>query len=363
MALRYQTRVWRRRLVTAVICLGLIFYLGNSLGLLSLFKRGHDTWAWDSSCYKLSPFNKACAASRASIAPDVQIVVETGGSEPQDRLLSQLASTLSNVPRQNILIFSDLEEDVKSFHVHDALADISLQERKEYPEFTFYDKLQTYQKLGKDTRELEGGWELAKYKNLAIKRKIWKMLKSNTLPRRKWYVFIDTDTFIEWDNLLGLLEHSDPQKLLYMGSPVWADPKAPFAHGGSAYVLSYSVLEALNMPERGGYEGPMYSQFGFNTSGTCCGDEALGKVLKQRGIGLKGYWPMLNGEIPATVGYGDEIWCEPVLSLHHVTGEDMEDLWQWVGDWKARTMSMVYKFIFQHPLVSSNNSRLKPRRC
>jgi hypothetical protein len=342
MVLRYSSRAWRRRLGTAIVCLGLILYLANPY---DLFKRGYDTWAWDRSCYGLSPFSKACTASRASIAPDVQIVVETGGSEPQDRLLYQLATMLSNVPRQNILIFSDLEEDVESFHIHDALADVSMQERKEFPEFTFYDELQTYQKLGKDTRKLKGGWKLAKYKNLAIKRKIWKMLKSNALPKRKWYVFIDTDTFVEWDNLLAMLEHFDPRKKLYMGSPVWADPKAPFAHGGSGYVLSYSALEKLNMPDRGGYEGEMYSQFGFNTSSTCCGDDALAKVLTPKGIMLKGYWPMFNGEVPATLGFGGEIWCEPVLSLHHVSGKDMENLWQWIEDWKARTMSMVCTFI------------------
>ncbi|PQE29652.1 glycosyltransferase family 31 protein [Rutstroemia sp. NJR-2017a BBW] len=316
MVLRYSTRVWRRRLGIALICFGLIFYLGNPL---ELFKRGYDTWAWDHSCYGLSPFSKACTASRASIAPEVQIVVETGGSEPQDRLLSQLATMLSHVPRQNILIFSDLEEDVEGFHIHDALADVSMLERREFPEFEIYDELQRYKRLGKDTRKLKGGWMLAKYKNLAIKRKIWKMLRSNAVPKRKWYVFIDTDTFVEWDNLLAMLEHFNPQKNLYMGSPVWANPKAPFAHGGSG-------------------------QFGFNTSSTCCGDDALAKVLTPKGIKLKGYWPMFNGEVPSTLGFGSEIWCEPVLSLHHVSGKDMENLWRWVEDWKARTMNMPFLF-------------------
>jgi len=359
MALCYPSRVWRRRILKTIICLSLTFFLANTFQLLNLFGRRYDTWAWDRSCHGLSPFNKACTASRASIAPDVQIVVETSGSEPYSRLLYQLATMLSDVPRQNILIFSDLEEDIESFHIHDALADVSIQERKDYPEFALYDELQMYQQLGKDTRKLEGGWKLAKYKNMAIKRKIWKMMReaSNTLPRRKWYVFIDTDTFVEWDNILALLEHLDPRKNLYIGSPVWI-PKAPFAHGGSAYVLSYSALDSLNMPGRSGREGPMHSQFGVNTTALCCGDKALAVALKQRGIGLKGYWPMFNGEIPATVGFGREIWCEPVLSLHHLTGTEMEDLWQWIQDWKARSMGMVCKFIFECLLVS-DNPRLK----
>lgn len=351
MVLGCPSHVWRRRPFKAITCLGLTFFLVNTFQLLNLSKQRYDIWAWDGSCHGLSPFNKACTALRASIAPDVQIVVETSGSEPRSRLLSQLVTMLSNVPRQNILIFSDLEEDIGSFHTQDALADISVQERKDYPEFAFYDELQTYQQLGKDTRKLKGGWKLAKYKNMAIKRKVWKMLgeTTNALPRRKWYVFIDTDTFVEWDNILALLEHLDPKKNLYLGSPVWV-PEAPFAHGGSGYVLSYSALESLNMPSGGGSEGPMYSQFGVNTTALCCGDKALAIALKRRGIGLKGYWPMFNGEIPATVGFGSEIWCEPVLSLHHLNGTEMEDLWQWIENWKARAMSMVCKFIFEHLL-------------
>ncbi|ATZ46428.1 hypothetical protein BCIN_01g10270 [Botrytis cinerea B05.10] len=353
MALRYPMRSRRYKFLKAIICVAITFILATRIPLPDLTKRRFDTWIWDRSCHKLSPFSKTCTASRASIASDVQIVIETGGSEPQSRLQYQLATIMSEVPRQNILIFSDLEEEVDSFHVHDALADISIRERKNYPEFKFYDELQMYQQLGKDTRELKGGWKLAKYKNMAIKRKIWRMLgeTNSALPRRKWYVFIDTDTFVEWDNLLVLLENLDPQKKLYIGSPVWADPKAPFAHGGSAYALSYSALESLNTHDLDGYREPMYSQFGVNTTDLCCGDEALAKALKKIGIRLKGYWPMFNGEVPSTVGFGSEIWCEPVLSLHHLAGTDMEDLWLWIEDWKARTMSMqpfLFKDLFEY---------------
>jgi hypothetical protein len=284
-------------------------------------------------------------ASRASIAQYVQVVVETGGSEPQSRLRYQLDTMLSDVPPQNILILSDLEEDIGAFHAHDVYADISRQERDSYPEFALYDKLKTYQQQGEDTRKLEGGWKLAKYKKLAMKRKMWKMQQQlgDGHLRWKWFVFIDTDTFIEWDNLLAFLEHFDAQKKLYMGSPVWL-PDLQFAHGGSAYILSYGAMESLNMPDR---ERSMHSQYGLNTTALCCGDQALAVVLKQRGIRLSGYWPMFNGEIPITVGFGREIWCEPVLSLHHLIGTDMEDLYRWVEDWKVRTMGMVCEFLCQ----------------
>jgi hypothetical protein len=179
--------------------------------------------------------------------------------------------------------------------------------------------------------------------NLAMKRKIWRMqheIGHGHTALKKWFVFIDTDTFVEWDNLLGLLEHLDATKEIYIGSPVWL-PELQFAHGGSAYILSYGALKALNNPGSQDEKGPMYSQFGLNVTALCCGDEALARVLKSKGVTLKGYWPMFNGELPATVSFGRDLWCEPVISLHHIGGEDMQSLWQWIEDWKVRTMSMV----------------------
>jgi len=90
------------------------------------------------------------------------VVVKTGGSEPQSRLRSQLATVLSTIPHENLIIFSDMEEQVGAYHIHDVYADMSEQERASYPEFALYDAQQMLQRQGKDTRSMEGGWELAK---------------------------------------------------------------------------------------------------------------------------------------------------------------------------------------------------------
>lgn len=169
--------------------------------------------------------------------------------------------------------------------------------------------------------------------NLAMKRKIWAMRDDHNIRKMKWFVFIDTDTFVNWDNLLGLLDHLNPGKPMYIGSPVWL-PKMPFAHGGSAYLLSHSALETLNDDSQDD-RMPRYSQYGLNTTALCCGDEALARVLKPKGIHLRGYWPMFNGEVPATLSFGRDLWCEPVISLHHLGGEDMKNFWEWITVWKS----------------------------
>ena len=116
--------------------------------------------------------------------------------------------------------------------------------------------------------------------------------------------------------------------------------------GGSAYVLSYAALKALNTADLHGHGDIFPSQFGVNTSALCCGDEALARALRPRGVKLSGYWPMFNGELPTTLAFGKDLWCEPVVSLHHISGEHLESLWKWVESWRMRTENLVYILIF-----------------
>lgn len=158
--------LWRyprhaRRAVKGLICLSATLFLLHSFHLLDFSARRYNTWAW-TACPGSPAFKPSCKASRTAIAQDVQIVVKTGGTEPQSRLRCQLSTILSQVPPQNVLVFSNLEEDVGSYHVHDVYADISDQERMGYPEFALYDAQQMYKQQGKDTRELHGGWDLDK---------------------------------------------------------------------------------------------------------------------------------------------------------------------------------------------------------
>lgn len=159
MARRYPRHA--RRAINGLACLAVILFLLHPYWPRYFFARRYDTWTW-TSCPASSPFEQSCTTSRARIARDIQVVVKTGGSESQSRLRSQLTSVLSKIPRQNVLIFSDLEEQVGPYHVRDVYADISEQERVNYPEFVLYDAQQEYKKQAMDTRGLQGGWDLAK---------------------------------------------------------------------------------------------------------------------------------------------------------------------------------------------------------
>lgn len=159
MAWRYSR--YTRRFLQSTICLIGIFTLLHSFQLLDLSKRRYDTWDW-TPCPESSTLSQTCIDSGFKILQDVQIIVKTGGTEPRSRLSRQLATMLSQIPPENILVFSDLEEHVGGMHVQDVYADISERERANYPEFALYDLQQDFKQAGKDTRKLRGGWDLAK---------------------------------------------------------------------------------------------------------------------------------------------------------------------------------------------------------
>ncbi|CZT44352.1 uncharacterized protein RSE6_04508 [Rhynchosporium secalis] len=313
-------------------------------------KRGYYNWLWEPS-NGVSPFDEANKSQRAAIARDVLVVVKTGGSEPLGRLKTQIETLLTEVPKNNLLLVSDLEEDAGSYCIQDILKDIPREERALYPEFGLYDQQQVLKAEGKDTRELNG-WELDRYKNLPLKRMIWNsQQKLKEGQRKKWFLFIDTDTWVELDNVFELLGHLDHTDKLYMGSPVWTESQLEFAHGGSGYVLSYGALKALNKPDAHTIGTPLYSQFGVNVTSICCGDLAVALALDDRGISMKGYWPMFSGEIAATTPYGDNHWCEPVISFHHMGESELVDFGKWHNNWKAKTKGVqpfLYRDVYEY---------------
>ena len=239
----HHPRVWYIALITRGLTLVLVlFVLLYTSDLLDFTSRRFDTWAWN-ACPK-TLFDKSCQAPRSKLVQDVQVILRTGGSEPLSRIRSHLSTVLYPIPPGNVVVFSDLEETLGGVHIQDAYTNISKEELHLYPEFALYDIQQEYQDEGKDTRELQGGWILGKYMNLPMKRKIWEMqqeLSEKGLPRKKWFVFVETDTFIEWENLFELLSHLDATKPVYIGSPVWLDDVI-FAHGKNVSVLRHPEL-------------------------------------------------------------------------------------------------------------------------
>jgi hypothetical protein len=260
-------------------------------------------------------------------AVNVVVSIKTGASEAAEKLPAQMQTTLRCA--KNVFFFSDLEQDVRQYHLHDALGTISASVVDNNPDFNFYRKQYELWRSDKNISALKGAknpespndlaaWTLDKYKNVHILEKTWALK-----PDIDWYVFIDADTYVFWSNLLLWLDTMDPTKKSYFGSEVIISGER-FAHGGTGIVLSKAAMYEIAVTHNGTaarWDPKIHEQ--------CCGDLVLGLALKEYGTELQDVWPLMSGETPATMPFGPgtpEYLCRPALTMHHLTPTDMRQL-------------------------------------
>lgn len=141
------------------------------------------------------------------------------------------------------MIYSDLAEKFEVNAIFDALEDVNDTIKQEHHDFELYRRLQQHSRRSVLTQaELSGatvsvhsasgntenpGWKIDKWKFLPMMKRT---LQEH--PDKRWYVFLETDTFIFWETLLAYLAVLDPNKPYYVGSPALIGGEE-FAHGGS----------------------------------------------------------------------------------------------------------------------------------
>lgn len=268
--------------------------------------------------------NSRCNAYKKS--DDIQVVLKTGANEVFDKLPTQLLTMLQCV--SDLLIFSDLEQQLGAYHIHDALDNITEAVKTGNGDFDYYRTLQEYKKLGMDIGKLkestgDAAWNLDKYKFIPMLEKSWQMK-----PHKRWYVFIEADTYLVWSNLLLWLEKMDPDELIYLGSPTYiADEE--FGHGGSGVILSGAAM--AKMFEKGtGKAG----RFDVMAKDEQLGDLILMKALRENGVKFRSAWPTLQAEKPSTIPFGPgpdngvRHWCQPIVTMHHITAGEASAIWQ-----------------------------------
>jgi PAN domain len=336
----------------AVFLLSLALWLFSALHITSIDSlRGrlteplhldsNRTLQWTPS--KLdSTTDRRCHA--VSSPPEIAVIVKTGANVLYDKLPTQLLTALrcANDP----LIFSDLAQTLGPYQVHDVLDNVTAAV-KNSPDFDYYHKLQEYHKFGQDIRELrdngDAAWKLDRYKFIPMLQKTWKMR-----PNREWYVFLEGDTYIMWTNLMLWLQHFDPDKLYYFGEQTYVNNEG-FAHGGSGFVISRGAMSKVldNDPD-------ITSRYDEIARNEFYGDYVLMKALKEKGVELGLYKPMLQGEPPSTLRFGpgrymgERYWCQPLISLHHVTPGDVDAVWQYEQQRHDPSQPILFADMYKH---------------
>lgn len=277
-------------------------------------------------------------------ADDVVVVLKTGSTELQDKLPIHLTTTLRCY--QHYILFSDFEETFQGETIIDALSSVDPKIQEEHPDFELWRRLKKSGRAALQPHELSGpvsrpngnagkksnpGWKLDKWKFLPMVNRTL-----HEYPDKKWYLFVETDTYVHWHGLLNYLKVLDWTQPLYVGAQAWIG-NIEFAHGGSGFLASRTSMEQVVRMFRA-----QQSAVELFTIGHWAGDAILGKAFKDVGSPLKRGWPIWQGDDIGQITWeraekAGRLWCRPAISYHHLSPSAVESLWEFEQDWITKT--------------------------
>ncbi|EPE35713.1 hypothetical protein GLAREA_05050 [Glarea lozoyensis ATCC 20868] len=269
---------------------------------------------------------------------NIGVAIKTGATEATEKIPALMQTRLRCL--ENVFFFSDLEQDIDSHHLYDALDTISEAFLNENQDFTFYRQQKTLWQRTQNITSLRGtknpespnvlaAWTLDKYKFIHIVEKTWALK-----PDLDWYLFLDADTYVVWPNMIHWLSTLDPNRKSYFGSEVSINDIA-FAHGGSGIILSKALVYEIAVTRKG-----VAAQWDGRTKERCCGDLVLAEMMREFGTRLRDVWPLMSGERPESLPFGPgsgEYWCKPALTFHHVSVAGMKRFSDFEEAWWDRT--------------------------
>ncbi|KAH9219261.1 hypothetical protein DL95DRAFT_292216 [Leptodontidium sp. 2 PMI_412] len=274
------------------------------------------------------------------------VTIKTGATEAAEKIPVQLETTLKCVPLENVLWYSDMAQKVGEHQLVDALDAIPASVKDGNSDFDIYRKQQELQdpvkvvSLLKDMKHPKendklAAWALDKYKNIHIVEKSW-----NAKPHADWYIHIDADTYVIWSSLMAWIRKLDPSKKSFLGSMACLEG-LPFAHGGSGILVSRGATESLVIEHNG-----TAARWDPRIAGNCCGDAILAEAFKAQNIPVMNSWPSVNGESPSTIPFQSESWCQPLVTLHHVSTGDAERLRSFEDKRRKKSAPVLYSELF-----------------
>jgi hypothetical protein len=267
----------------------------------------------------------------------IVITVNTGATEVLDRVPTQLRTSLLCAP--NVYIYSDLGHTLGDHQVYDALDTTPASVMEGNSDFDIYRKqlklkdpvrVAEFLKGMKDPRSSDAlaAWTLDKYKKLHILEKVWDMQ-----PDMDWYFHIDADTYVIWSSLVAWLEKLDPTKESFLGSLSFIN-NLPFAHGGSGMLMSGPAMRNFVVKHNG-----TANLWDYKMHDECCADWVLAQILKEYGMELMNSWPTIQGEAQSTIPFDSTHWCQPLVTMHHVSPLEAAQMGDFEEKRKNKTVS------------------------
>ncbi|KAI0532008.1 hypothetical protein GGR58DRAFT_523655 [Xylaria digitata] len=307
-----------------------------TISIISLFTV-FNTWRTQNLIFTSNSLirDALLACPESPLLDDVLVVMRTGATEVLVKLPVHFQTVLKCVP--DYVVYSDLEENVEGHHTFDVLSQISDHYRRSAPEFWLYNKLRASGREGLEYQTSFGsgpagaldnpGWKLDKWKFLPM---LDRALQHR--PNAKWFVFIEPDTYMIWQNMLEYLGRFNPDEPHYIGTGMYIGDVL-FAHGGSGFMISKPAMKMVMK-----YWKENQDWFDQYTAKEWAGDMVLGRAMKDAGVPLFSASPHLQGNsltgLDWTLNKHDKpAWCYAPLTFHHMTTREFHMIWEFEEAW------------------------------
>ncbi|GAB7333769.1 hypothetical protein MBLNU13_g05295t1 [Cladosporium sp. NU13] len=251
---------------------------------------------------------------------DLAIILKTGSTEIYEKLPIHFTTTFLCV--KDRLIYSDVQQYFSGESVRDALVLVSQESRNKHDDLQQHTLLNEHVRLSGDAAELRGekSWHIDKWKFLPMISDAYAAFG----VKKKWYFFIEADTYVSLHNLLPWLAMLDHKQAIYAGAQVMID-QTEFGHGGSGFLLSSSAAKALSdvyHSDKKHWESVIAAD--------CCGDKVMAEVLQAADppVRLLRTFPQIQGETLSSLDWSATHWCRPAMTWHHVNAAGIDKLWQ-----------------------------------
>lgn len=290
------------------------------------------------------------AADYAEGSEKIFLMVKTGASELWKKLPVHLFTTLTRIPY--FQIYSDAPGSIAGYEIIDSLQNVSTKTLNS-EDFEMYRAQQVlHEENGQYTSNdilFNQGWDLDKFKNIPILNHALSIAPKEC----EWFLMIDADTYIMFDNLINwLAKYNGKNNYHLFGSAAYVDSES-FAHGGSGIVISRAAVE-----DSIGKDPNLVYKYKNQTFDECCGDLMVARMLRDT-LNITvftgfddDYFSVFQGNPIWEIDFFNKKWCQPILSFHHLTSHDVELLWEYEKMRRRYNKEHIYYIDIYHDFVA-----------
>ncbi|KAF2401762.1 hypothetical protein EJ06DRAFT_528918 [Trichodelitschia bisporula] len=255
---------------------------------------------------------------------DVLVVMRSPAAELYKLMPAHFMTDLACAPFE---LFSTVGIDIGPYKVHDTIAGISERRRAQHKDFELYEKIKNAQVAAQDLATLveDSEHNLDRWTILPALLQAYKLH-----PQKKWFVLVESDTYLSMANLMPWLAKLDSSQPIYAGAQVLIND-IELAHSGSGMLISGAAVKKL-----AALADERMEVWEEAVGHTCCGDKILSMAFSEAGVRLTRAFPMLQGETPFSLDWSNRHWCRAATTWHRMTPASIDLLWQFERAWQGK---------------------------